>query len=348
MPAPRPAAQLVVVLWAAVMSVTLPGMAFAGQLIGWGEWATLAWGTFAAIVLSALPYAAMRAMIGKRLWLVLPSGLVVLLATAILQAAADYGGQFFIHGITATRVPDHSPQAWLLVTTIYLLIDACCVALFTIIGALGRIRLRERELAAVEVARLEAELVKLRLQLNPHFLCNSLNVVSSLILSGRGDEANRMTEGLADFLRATMDLESIRVSLREELETVEQYLELEGARFGERLAVRIDADAGTGSAMVPSFLLQPLIENALKHGVEASSGDHALEVRARREADELVLSVENRGDGGAYGGPARPGHGIGLANTRARLEMSFGNAASIEEGPIERGYRVAIRLPIEA
>ncbi|WP_171012429.1 MULTISPECIES: histidine kinase [unclassified Sphingomonas] len=338
--------QLTAVLWGAVMSVIMPAEILSGQVVGLGEWITLIWGTSTAILLVALPYAMLRWAVGKRLRVAIPVGLAVLIGTAALQMAVDYGGQFAAHEFLPTRIPDHSGQALLVVTTIYMMIDACNLSLFVITGTIRKIRERERELAEARVARLETELTMLRLQLNPHFLCNSLNVVSGLIVTGRTTEANQMAEGLANFLQASMDIETQSLPLAEELETVERYLEIEGARFGERLEITIDVAAGLGTVPVPSFLLQPLVENAIKHGVEAVSGESAIAIRARREDDMLVLTVENRWEGqNAPHGP-RDGHGIGLANTRSRLEMVYADAASLEGGPIDRGYRATIRLPI--
>ena len=345
-PTPKQAAQLTAVLWGATMSVIIPGSFVSGQIVGAGEWITLAWGTGAAILLVALPYAVLRWAVGKRLRLAIPAGVAVLLGTAILQMVLDYAGQFATHEFMATRIPDHSGQALLLVTVIYLLIDACNLSLFVITGTMRKIRLRERELAEAKVAWLEAELTMLRLQLNPHFLCNSLNVVSSLILPGRTAEANQMAEGLANFLQASMDIETQSLPLAEELETVERYLEIEGARFGERLEVGMEVAAGLGAVSVPSFLLQPLVENAIKHGVEAVSGRSEIAIRAHREDDMLVLTVENRWEGQNPPRGRHDGHGIGLANTRTRLEMVYAEAASLEGGPIDRGYRATIRLPI--
>ncbi|NYT41578.1 histidine kinase [Sphingomonas sp. R-74633] len=338
--------QLSMVLWAAVLSVIVPGMIFSGQLVGFGEWVTLLWGTIAAMVLVALPYAALRWAIGKSMWLTLPAGLAVLTVTSVLQMAADYAGQFTTHEFLATRLPDHSAQSLLLVSTIYFLIDACNLSLFVIAGTIRRIRERERALAEAEVARLEARLIMLRLQLNPHFLCNSLNVVSSLIMTGRAAEANAMTEGLANFLQASMDVETQQLPLAEELETVERYLEIEGARFGARLEIAMDMAAELAAVPVPSFLLQPLVENAIKYGVEAMSGASEIAIRADRDGEMLVLTVENRSEGENAAHPGREGHGIGLANTHARLEMLYGDAASLESGAIDQGYRATIRLPI--
>lgn len=344
-PAPREAAQLTIVLWAAALSVIVPGIAVSGQMAGLGEWITLIWGTLAAILLASLIYLALRWASGRPLWIALPLGVAALLVTALLQMAADFGGQFFVHAFMDTRVPDHSPQSLLLVTVIYFLIDGCTAALFVILGTVRRIRLREQELAAARVAGLESELHLLRLQLNPHFLCNSLNAISSLILTERIAEANQMVEGLSGFLRATMDLDTGMVALADELETVERYLELEGARFGNRLTVTIAAEPEMLGQPVPSFLLQPLVENAIKHGVEAMAGDSTLAIAARREGDALLLTVENRGAGPRHA-PSRPGNGIGLANTRARLGMLYGTAARLEGAPIEQGYRATIRLPL--
>jgi two-component system LytT family sensor kinase len=345
-PTPKQAAQLTLVMWGAVCSVVVPGQLLAGQVVGLGEWISLLWGTGASILLVALPYALLRWAVGKRLGLVIPVGVAALFGTAVLQTTADYGGQFVLHELLPTRLPDHSLQALLVVNIIYMMIDACNLSLFVIIGTIRKIRERERELAEARVSQLETELTMLRLQLNPHFLCNSLNVVSSLIVTGRADEANQMTEGLANFLQASMDIETRSVPLADELETVERYLEIEGARFGARLEVAMDMAEGLDAVLVPSFLLQPLVENAIKHGVEAVSGESEIAIRAGRDGDTLVLTVENRWDGEHTPRPRRESHGIGLTNTRARLDMAYGAAASLLGEPIDRGYRATIRLPI--
>ncbi len=228
-----------------------------------------------------------------------------------------------------------------------MMIDACNLSLFVITGTIRKIRERERELAEARVARLETELTMLRLQLNPHFLCNSLNVVSGLIVTGRTTEANQMAEGLANFLQASMDIETQSLPLAEELGDGGNAISRSKARASANgWRSRSTLAAGLGTVPVPSFLLQPLVENAIKHGVEAVSGESAIAIRARREDDMLVLTVENRWEGqNAPHGP-RDGHGIGLANTRSRLEMVYADAASLEGEPIDRGYRATIRLPI--
>ncbi|MCX8477647.1 MAG: histidine kinase [Sphingomonas sp.] len=346
-PTPKEAAQLATVAWLIVTAISLPAFLFTGQVVG-AEWFTVFWGAIGAWLLTAPIYFLVRHAIGRPLWLAVPAVLAALVAIALVQMALDYGGQYLVHLWAATRIPDTSIPSLFMVTVVYFLIDACVVALFLITGTMNKIRIRERELAEAQVRRLETELHMLRLQLNPHFLGNSLNVISSLILTGRTAEANRMAEGLADFLSATMALDATQISLGDELETVEAYLELESARFGERLTVEIHADAAQRARIVPSFVLQPLVENAIKHGVEASPGPCTVRIAARSEEGALLIAVENRGEAPAAGSPGRPGHGIGLANTRARLALLFGDEGVLETGPIENGWRAAIRLPARA
>lgn len=346
-PSSKEAAQLATVAWLLVTAISLPAFLFTGQVVG-AEWFTVFWGAIGAWLLTIPIYFFVRLAVGKRLWLIVPAGLAVLVAIALLQMALDYGGQFLVHIWAPTRIPDTSVPSLYMVTVIYFLIDACIVALFLITGTTNKIRIRERELAEAQVRRLETELHMLRLQLNPHFLGNSLNVISSLILTGRTAEANRMAEGLADFLSATMELDATQISLDDELETVEAYLELESARFGDRLTVEIEAEPAHRALIVPSFVLQPLVENAIKHGVEASIGPSSVRIAARTEGDTLLLAVENRGGTGAVEPARRPGHGIGLANTRARLALLFGEEGALETGPIDNGYRATIRLPARA
>lgn len=343
-PTPKAAAQLATVAWIMLLAITMPAFLFTGQVVG-AEWFTVFWGALGALLLTAPLYFLLRLSIGKPIWLAALWAIAILAAVSIAQSVVDFAGQFFVHLWAPTRIPDMSPQSLFMATLIYFLTDVCLVAMFLIAGTMNKILIRERELAEAQVRRLETELHMLRLQLNPHFLGNSLNVISSLILTGRAAEANRMTEGLADFLSATMEMGATQISLGEELETVESYLELESARFGERLGVEIHAEPAHRALSVPSFALQPLVENAIKHGVEASSGPSIIRITARTEGDALLLSVENQGDAGPTEPTRRPGHGIGLANTRARLALLFGEAGALEAGPIENGYRATIRLP---
>jgi len=204
----------------------------------------------------------------------------------------------------------------------------------------------EAEAERAEAAAERAEAMALRLQLNPHFLFNAMNSISSLITLDRKDEAQKMLEALGDFLRASLHADpTADVTLDEEIDTIDAYLGIESIRFGERLGVEIEIAEGLSDVLVPNFILQPLVENAIKHGVAAARGPARLAIAAARENGELVLSVVNTRPAEAEPADPRPGTGIGLANIRQRLEIRYDGAASLETGPIPNGWRARIRLP---
>jgi two-component system LytT family sensor kinase len=206
----------------------------------------------------------------------------------------------------------------------------------------------EAEVERAEAAAERAEAMALRLQLNPHFLFNAMNSISSLITLDRKDEAQKMLEALGDFLRASLHADpTADVTLDEEIDTIDAYLGIETIRFGERLAVEIDVAEGLSDVLVPNFILQPLVENAIKHGVAATRGAATLRIEVRREGGELVLAVVNTREPGAETGEPRPGTGIGLANIRQRLEIRYDGRARLETGPIAEGWCAEIRLPAE-
>jgi signal transduction histidine kinase len=205
---------------------------------------------------------------------------------------------------------------------------------------------RERALRAeahLHQARLEA----LRYQLNPHFLFNTLNALSTLVVEGRTDEAAAMIARLGEFLRLTLAGEGVaEIPLAEELDFVERYLEIEQVRFGVRLQVRVDAAPGLASHPVPALILQPLVENAVKHAVAPREAGGRIAVTARRAGDALVLAVED--DGPGLGGESS-GSGIGLANTRDRLRARYGDGARLSLEAVRGGGLCAtIRIPLAA
>ena len=196
---------------------------------------------------------------------------------------------------------------------------------------------RSRELREAQlVARLsEAELEVLRMQLQPHFLFNTLHGISALLETDpRG--ARRMLTRLADLLRLSLRTDSAQeVPLREELAFLEQYLEIQRMRFGDRLQVRVEAP--DGDVLVPRLILQPLVENAIRHGIARRAGAGRVAIRAVVEGDRLRLTVED--DGAGVGGGTE-GHGIGLSNTRARLAQLYGTAGSLGLADREGGGAV--------
>ncbi len=188
---------------------------------------------------------------------------------------------------------------------------------------------RERALRTSQLeARLaQAQLQMLKLQLHPHFLFNTLNSISALIHTDV-ELADRMVARLGDLLRLALHhFGAEEVPLREELEFLLSYLEIEQARLGPRLSFDLEVEPGTVEARVPTLLLQPLVENAIRHGVGARPGPGRVEVQARREADRLRLEVRDTGPGLAGG---EPQEGVGLSNTRARLGRLYGEAYQFE------------------
>ena len=207
-------------------------------------------------------------------------------------------------------------------------------------------RAREKELVATRLQEqvVRAELAALKMQLQPHFLFNTLNSISALVHSDP-DAADRMLVLLSDLLRLTLDGSGRQeVPLARELEFAERYLEIERVRYQDRLCVDLDIEPETLAAEVPNFVLQPLVENAIKHGISRRAAAGRIALRARRAGGRLHIAVEDDGPGPARS-PAS-GFGVGLANTRARLAQLYGEAAFLElvERP-EGGTVARLALP---
>lgn len=204
---------------------------------------------------------------------------------------------------------------------------------------------RERETQAARLAAQlsEARLGALRMQMQPHFLLNSLNAITVIVRDRDTATATRMLEHLGEMLRRVMQSDRpSEVPLGEELDFVRQLLAIEELRFSDRLRPVFRVDPGLLRAAVPDFLLQPLIENALRHGLARRTEATKLEIEARREGDELVLSVRDDGPGGGI----EAKKGVGLSNTRERLATLYGERARLVLAPTaEGGTEASIRLP---
>lgn len=200
----------------------------------------------------------------------------------------------------------------------------------------------ERRALESQVGAREAELRALRAQLSPHFLFNSLNSINALV--GNDPEgARRMCEKLGDFLRRTLALGARdAVTVAEELALVDGYLDIEQVRFGDRLRVERAIDPGAAGCNVPPLLLQPLVENAVKHGIQGCLEGGVVRLEARRDLDRLTLAVENPVDPEA---PSRTGGGVGLVNVRRRLEIFGAREAQIVAGRTGASFRVTLTLP---
>jgi two-component system, LytTR family, sensor kinase len=202
------------------------------------------------------------------------------------------------------------------------------------------------ELAQAQLQVTEAQLQALKMQLHPHFLFNTLNSISALLYED-ADAADQMLARLGDFLRLTLENSGAQeVTLQEELEFLRCYLEIERVRFHDRLTVNMQIEPETLDARVPNLILQPIVENAIRHGIVARIAPGEIAIRARRLGDQLELQVKDNGPGLGRTDGLRLKEGLGLANTRARLEQLYRGAYRFDmsDAP-EGGLQVTLEIP---
>jgi LytS/YehU family sensor histidine kinase len=223
---------------------------------------------------------------------------------------------------------------------------AAWASFYIALSSATQLRVAERRAAEFERDAQAAQLRALRYQVNPHFLFNTLNSLSSLIMARRDEEAEAMIVNLSTFFRSTLAVDpTADVTLTEEIGFQMLYLDIEKVRFPRRLKVEVDVPDGLGAARVPALILQPVIENAIKYGVSRARGAVIVSVRAREEGGRLHLQVENKGDiPPSYG--ERRGTGVGLANVCERLSARFGADATCSHGPVDGGFRVDMTMPL--
>jgi hypothetical protein len=226
-----------------------------------------------------------------------------------------------------------------------LLLFLLAAALHYLLVAFEDSRRAETEALRFQILSREAELRALRAQIHPHFLFNSLNSINGLIGS-RPEEARRMCVLLADFLRRSLALGAReRVSLAEELALAEELLAVEKVRFGARLRFAPHIEEGALGCLVPPLLLQPLVENAVTHGIAQCLEGGTVRLDAHRRGGRLFVAIENPRDSGA---PAQQGAGIGIENVRRRLETLYGREASLRLRPEADSFGVELELPVAA
>ena len=233
-----------------------------------------------------------------------------------------------------------APYLWAAGVLLYLL----AVAVHYLLIAFAEARAVEKRTLELQVTARESELRALRAQINPHFLFNSLNSVSALTARDPAG-ARRMCLLLADFLRLTVRLGAHdRVPLQDELALVAHYLEIERVRFGDRLQVTEEVEEAARGCLVPALILQPLVENALRHGVGELIEGGQVRCAARLAGGQLLIALDNACDPDRV---RRGGEGVGLVNVRRRLQAVYGDAAQLWAGEDAGRFRVELRLPAE-
>jgi two-component system, LytTR family, sensor kinase len=227
----------------------------------------------------------------------------------------------------------------------FMMLAWCALYLALLTGE--KARAAERREGTYRRAAKAAELRSLRYQVNPHFLFNTLNSLSALVLTGRTEAAERMIQMISTFYRRSLaDDPTSDVPLADEIALQKLYLDIEGVRFPLRLVAEYDVPPELEDVLVPGMILQPLVENSVKHAVAPSGTQVKVTISAVEEYGRLVLSVSDNGTPADAASPSRDGFGIGLANVRERLAARFGKEATVVSGPVPGGYATHLRLPI--
>ena len=223
---------------------------------------------------------------------------------------------------------------------------ATWVALYMALCYAADGRAAERRAAAYRAQAQSAQLRALRYQINPHFLFNTLNSLSSLVMADRKGDAEAMIMHISTFFRGSLAMDPmVDVTLAEEIDLQKLYLAIEQVRFPDRLKVEIDIPAETRGVRLPGLLLQPIVENAIKYDVAHAKRRVTVTIRAWRDAQSLFVQIED--DGAGNTGTVEHGVGVGLRNVEERLEARFGASAQLDFGPREQGgFIVTLRLPV--
>lgn len=257
---------------------------------------------------------------------------VATLGRAMAPSAAHDARFFLLNGVASF--------------TYLIWIHAFYAACVWLIGASTDLVEKEKRLAEAETEAQRATLSALRSQVSPHFLFNSLNAAAALVATGRNKQAEELIVRLSEFFRSSLNSERpSSIPLIEEFDIIDAYLEVESARFPNRLDVRMECPADLAGTLVPSFLLLPLAENAVKHAVAPSTTPVRLRISAISNEGRLRLEVEDCG-AEKSGAGGRQGEGVGLKNVSQRLRVIYGPAATFSASATEQGFLARIELPL--
>ena len=331
--------------WAAMFTMHTTQMLLANKR---EDWHAIGWRA-AMNVLAFILCIPLGKVIARTLETRLSRRIVAIGSAALLIAIVYAVVGYYVWTIVLENPP--MPYSWLAGLIIqsqynFILFLLWCAFCSAILYAM-QLQERERRLLHAQVLAREAELKMLRYQINPHFLFNTLNAVSALIVTGQGLAADAMISKLARFFRNALSRESTaKVTLAEELRVQLEYLTIELTRFPERLSWSTHIEPGLDNALVPHLILQPLVENAIKHGVARTAAPVELKLSAVRRSGELLVSVEN-GIGVKSDLRHQAGERVGLANVARRLESFYGSAAGLSAAQRDGRFTVDLRLPLE-
>ena len=324
-------------------------------------YSTAAWWNLAAFYLfavsfPAVTYVARRFPFDRQRW---PSRAATYAAWIVVLSVLHLLGFLLIYWmIGGPRLPRNAPLADALAYFKLLFLGNLrtnliiyALLLFGVMAAnyYRRFLAGEQRAAQLQAQLAQAQLQALKMQLHPHFLFNTLNAISELVHK-EPDTAERMVIQLSDMLRVSLDSIGVQeIPLEQELEFLRRYLDIEETRFRDRLRIRMDVDPGTLGAYVPNMILQPLVENAIRHGISPLSRGGSIDIRARRNGETLSLQICDDGRGLPTNGEhASRGNGVGLANTRARLTQLYGVGRfelDVESVP-DAGVAVSVTIPL--
>ena len=357
----RPRWSLILLVWLIPASVALlqavAGYLLRGTLRDEWPWALmqiprwLTWVPITPIVFYAAErFPFRRDRLARSMWTHVGIALVIAIVIEVLWLQISFFIQSYLEPEALARMQNNRAEVYSVAVLSRLLGDAFIYAavlgVATTLGYHRRFRERELRAAQLEVQLALAQVQALKMQVHPHFLFNTLHAVTVLIREDPA-AATRVVTRLGDLLRLTLSrATTAQVSFRRELEILTLYLEIERTRFHDRLEIAYDVQPATLGALVPDLILQPLVENAIKHGVSPNAGTGRIDVRSRRDEDWLTLEIRDNGAGLIEGHERRDG--IGLTTTRARLERLYGNRHELTLENLAEGGSVArIRIPFQ-
>jgi two-component system, LytTR family, sensor kinase len=321
------------------------GYAYSGYAVTWRRALVIAladWYVW-ALLAPAIAWVARRFAIERRSWL--RSLLVHLPASlffSILKMVIEFRLLQWLDPASAQRYP-------------VLQFPSTLFTYYAILGAIyafdyySKYRAHELKSSQLQTQLAQAQLQALKMQLHPHFLFNTLHAISSLMRRDV-EAAERMITRMSDLLRLTLEnVGAQETPLRQELEFLERYLEIEQTRFRDRLQVKMEVEPETLDARVPNLILQPLVENAVRHGIAPRAAPGLIEISARRDENKLEIQIRDNGAGLPDDNCARIKEGVGLANTRARLEQLYGTDHRFDLSNQDKGgLVVSLIIPFRA